>query len=284
MKKPLKYLVPVSMVGGGMVLGSIFSPLALSGAEEGADTSETTVSDTTEQTDDGDNTSNSDKTSLGARVGRRHIISVLTDLGITQENLSAGKASGQTLLEIAADAGVSEDDLVEAIHAASSERIATALENGKIDEERAAEFEAALDERIEARINKVYEGHEGRSGHGRTGTFTGKGQIVDSLADLGIDSQTLKDGKAAGKTLVEIAAEAGVSEADLVDALVESAQEKLAAVAENGNIDADKLSELSDKIEQRIEGLVNGEISMGRGGFGGHGNGGSGSSADKSDT
>jgi pilus assembly protein TadC len=78
---------------------------------------------------------------------------VLEDLGLTVDDLRAGREAGQSLAETAAASGVSEADLVDALVAQATERAEAALDAGRIDADRAAEILDGLDERITERVN-----------------------------------------------------------------------------------------------------------------------------------
>lgn len=242
MKKSRKFLLPATLVGGGMILGSIFGPVSLAGAQE---TEDTTNSDQSSEHTAGHN----------GRRGRGGVRQeVLTELGITVDDLKAGAEAGQTFAEVAAAAGVSEADLVAALETASSERLAAAVADGKIDAEKAAEIEANMSEKISERINSVVGSrHEQRQERREER----RAAAAETLGELGLDEDTVKTGREAGKTLAEIAAEGGVSEDDLVDALVADAQERLAAAAADGKVDDEKAAEISENIEERVTERVN---------------------------
>jgi uncharacterized protein YidB (DUF937 family) len=93
-------------------------------------------------------------------------IEVLDALGITTEDLATGRSEGQTLVEVAEDAGVSETELVGSLVGAAEEAIDQKVADGDIDVERADEVKADLEERISERVNS--EPRE-RGGHHRGG-------------------------------------------------------------------------------------------------------------------
>lgn len=101
------------------------------------------------------------------RFGRGLTSEVLEELGLDAEMIRDGLADGQTLGEIAEANGSSVEALTDALTAQAEERIADALESGRIDEDKAAELEAAIDERVEAMVN-------GEVDFGRRGGFKGR--------------------------------------------------------------------------------------------------------------
>lgn len=73
---------------------------------------------------------------------------VLEELGIDREAVRDGVDAGLTLGEIADANGSSADALTDALIAAANERIDAAVENGRIDEARADELRASVDDRV----------------------------------------------------------------------------------------------------------------------------------------
>lgn len=74
-------------------------------------------------------------------------------LGLTAEEIRAGLQDGKTLSDLAAEQGVSAEDLAAAMIAAAEERIDAAVEAGKVDADRAAEKLAELEDKIDDVIN-----------------------------------------------------------------------------------------------------------------------------------
>lgn len=93
---------------------------------------------------------------VGLGVG--HLAASLDDLadfmGIATEELRDAMAEGQSLAEVAAAQNVSEDDLKAFLLSQCEERLAEAVESGRITQERADEMLAAAPERIEQMINQ----------------------------------------------------------------------------------------------------------------------------------
>ena len=73
--------------------------------------------------------------------------------GLSAEDIRAGLAEGNTLAEVVGDQ-MSEDDLVAALVAAATERIDSAVDAGRIDQERGEELIADLDEKITEMVNR----------------------------------------------------------------------------------------------------------------------------------
>lgn len=234
-----KRLFGAGMLTAGLVAGAMFSPLGFAGAQDSAD-------------DDGTTTEapNSER-----RGHRHHRGEILESLGIDAEAVRAGIEADQTLAEIAEANGVSEDELIGAIEADVEAHVAEAVENGRITQEQADEKLADLTDTITERVNTPPSERPEREGRGHRGRFGG-GEVLE---ELGLTVEDLRDGFTAGQTLAETAEANGVSEDELVDALVAQATERAEAAVESGRIDSDRADELLDGIEERIINKVNAE-------------------------
>lgn len=87
-------------------------------------------------------------------------------LGLEQDELREALGSGQSLAEIAEAQGVDPQTLVDAIVAATEERVNGAVENGRIDQDRADEILANAAERADDAINGEFEFGPRRGGPG----------------------------------------------------------------------------------------------------------------------
>jgi hypothetical protein len=78
------------------------------------------------------------------------------ELGLTEEELREQLRNGASLAEIAEDQGVDVDDLVNVIVDAAEERLAAAVDDGRIDQERADELAADLEERVRTFVEEGF--------------------------------------------------------------------------------------------------------------------------------
>lgn len=91
-----------------------------------------------------------------------------TALGMTEDELrTALEADGATLAHVAEERGVEVDALVDALVTVQQERIAAAVEDGRLTQEQADERLADLEERVTERVNT--EAPVGGPGHGPQG-------------------------------------------------------------------------------------------------------------------
>ena len=113
-----------------------------------------------------------DEAGMGHRGGHRgggfDLSAAATALGMTEDELrTALETDGTTLADVAGEQGVEVDALVDALVTAQQERIAVAVEDGRITQEQADERLADLEERVTERVNS--EAPVGGPGHGARG-------------------------------------------------------------------------------------------------------------------
>lgn len=245
-RKSKRYLAAAGLLAGGVTLGAMFSPVGLAGAAE--DDTESTSADAETSTDAGTSTKG-DRATRGERGEKREAVAEL--LGMEPLAVHEARHEGQTLAEIAADQGLSEDELTSGL----------------------AEIFPNVDEaRITQMINSEGRGHGGirhRLSHG-----AGREVVTEVTETLGISQEEIEAGLAEDKTLAEIAAEQGVSEDALVDALVAAVNENIDQAVAEEKIDADRAEKAKTKTEERMTNLVNRDLGErpegGRRGPGGH--------------
>ena len=79
-------------------------------------------------------------------------------LGLTTDKLRAALQSGKSLADVAKDQKVSVDTLVKAMVAATKDRLAAAVKDGKITQERADRIMSSLTQRITDQVDSVRPG------------------------------------------------------------------------------------------------------------------------------
>ena len=165
-----------------------------------------------------------------------------------------------------------QDDVVETEQAAPErgERISEALQvlvdDGTLTE---AQRDAVVETLQNARPDRG-EFRERRGPRGPLGP-RGAGEIVEIL---GLEGSEMREALRNGSSIAELAEAQGIDTADIVDAIVARAEERLDTAVENGRIDDTQAAEMLTQAAERAEDLVNGEIEFGgrRGhhrGFGG---------------
>jgi hypothetical protein len=106
-----------------------------------------------------------DEAGIGGRGhhgGGPDLAAAATALGMSEDELrTALEAEGTTLADVAEEQGVAVDDLVAALVTAQEERIAQAVEDGRLTQEEADERLADLEERVTERVNTAVPPHGG---------------------------------------------------------------------------------------------------------------------------
>jgi hypothetical protein len=104
---------------------------------------------------------------------------VLADaLGLDSSEIRDALKGGSTIAELASQQGVSVDDVVDALVAQAEERVAAALESGRIDQEKADEILANAEQHAEDIV----------SGEAKPGKGHGRGGPAGAPADIDPDA------------------------------------------------------------------------------------------------
>jgi len=106
---------------------------------------------------------------------------VITDLlGMTQEEICVERQAGKSLVQIAADNGISEDELIDAIMQASKDALQARVEAGTMTQEQADLRLEQMRERAVTMVNRTTTGPQGNQqgqGWGKGGKKGGQGMM-----------------------------------------------------------------------------------------------------------
>lgn len=253
--------IPTALVVGGVTAGSFLAPIGFASAQESDSDSDSTETETDGAVGEGHHHRGRNARGFAAKA------EVLEDLlGLSAEEIRDAMVDGDSLAAVAEAQGVPVDDLTASLVAAASERIDEAVADGKLDADEAAERKAGLEERVAEMVNRVPEEgfgeRGGRRGHG--GFLRGGLDTIEET--LGLSAEEIRAGFADGKTLADLAAEAGVSTDDLADALVAQATERLDEAVADGKLDEDRAATAKEQLEERIDAAIEAEpFALGRG-------------------
>lgn len=151
-----------------------------------------------------------------------------------------------------------QDDAVEAEQAAPehgtriSEALQVLVDDGTLTE-------AQRDAVVETLQNARPDRGEFHDHHGPRGPH-GAGEIAEIL---GLEGSEMREALRNGSSIADLAEAQGIDTADIVDAIVARAEERLDAAVENGRIDDAQAAEMLTQAAERAEDLVNGEIEFG---------------------
>ncbi len=151
-----------------------------------------------------------------------------------------------------------QDDVVEAEQAAPErgERISEALQ---VLVDDGTLTEAQRDAVVETLQNARPDRGEFRERLGQRGP-RGAGEIAEIL---GLEGSEMREALRNGSSIADRAEAQGIDSADVVDAIVARAEERLDTAVENGRIDDTQAAEMLTQAAERAEDLVNGEIEFG---------------------
>ena len=89
-------------------------------------------------------------------------------------------------------------------------------------------------------------------------------RVAGEIAEiLGLEGNEIREALRNGSSIAELAEVQGIESADVVDAIVARAEERLDTAVENGRIDDTQAAEMLTRTAERAEDLVNGEIEFG---------------------
>jgi uncharacterized protein YidB (DUF937 family) len=145
-----------------------------------------------------------------------------TVLGVDQAAVSTALQSGKTLVQVAADKGISEADFLAKLTAAETKAIDDAVTAGKLTKAQADSQKTGLAAHLKEEISEV--GHVGPHDGRGFGKF---GNPADTAAVLGITQSELNTQLQAGKSLVDIAQSKGISEDQLITKIKDSMNDEL---------------------------------------------------------
>jgi polyhydroxyalkanoate synthesis regulator phasin len=187
-------------------------------------------------------------------------------LGISQEDLSAARQAGQSLVQIAAEKGISEQQLLDYMFAQYGAQIDQLVTNGKITQEQADQHKQFMTERIKENINRTDIGPNRADGRGLKaggkgagmGEGLGQGGMGSNVAEfLGISQEDLRAARQAGQSLVQVAAEKGISEQQLLDYMLAQRGAQLDQLVTDGKITQEQADQHKQLMTERIKENIN---------------------------
>lgn len=176
-------------------------------------------------------------------------------LKIDAETLRTEIKAGKTLVAIAQEQGVSEQTLQEFMVKELTQRIDDGVKAGRLSSEQAENMKKDMDKKVSEMINGKLPMH----GHG---PMHGLADNTKLLALLKIDAQTLKTEMKAGKTLVTIAKEHGVSEKSLKSFMVKDMTQRIDEGVKAGRLSEEQAKNMKKDLDKRVSDMINGKGPM----------------------
>ncbi|ADG07761.1 hypothetical protein [Kyrpidia tusciae] len=211
MKKSLLYsALALAVAGGGAAAVTAVAPFAVAAADTA-----TTASGSTQPAQAEHHQQWGGVLSTAAQV-----------LGVTPQQLAQNLRSGQSIAQVAQSKGVSEQQVIDAIVQKISASIDQKVQSGKLSQDKAAQMKANLSARVKNIVEHT--GAFGKKGH----PFAGRG-IADAASILGMTPQDLLAQLKSGQSIADVAQSKGMSEAQLIDALMNKEKDALTKFVEH---------------------------------------------------
>ncbi len=136
-------------------------------------------------------------------------------LGLERDALFSALRDGSTLVEIAAEQGVDEATLLSELTALAHDSVDQAVTDGLIDQERAEDLLARIDDHLVELVNRSFDDFGRHRGHHHR---VARGFIGDEVSEiLGLSKLEIHDLLEGGLTLAEVAEQQGVDPETLID-------------------------------------------------------------------
>ncbi|WP_211289825.1 hypothetical protein SPSIL_029900 [Sporomusa silvacetica DSM 10669] len=177
---------------------------------------------------------------------------LLEFLKIDAQTFEAKAKEGKTLAAIATEQGISEQALTEFMVKQLSVHIDRDVKEGRLSDAKATQMRADIDKRVADMIHSNVPLH----GDGPIGHIFHNEKL---LSLLNIDEATLKTEMKSGKTLLTIAKEHGVSEADLTACMTKQMTERIDEDVKAGRIQENQAVQMKADMEKHIADIINGK-------------------------
>lgn len=177
-------------------------------------------------------------------------------LKMDKESFKTEMRAGKTLVIIAKEHNVSEQKLTAFMTKQMTERINADVKAGRIQEKQAEQMKANMKKHITDMIN----GKAPLYRHGPMGPGLFHNEKLLSL--LNMDKESLKTEMQAGKSLLTIAGEHGVSEQSLKAVMLEGMAQRIEQGVKEGRIPADKAEQIKANMENRVDKMISGKLPM----------------------
>ena len=214
------------------------------------------------------------------------ISSVAEELGITGKELRTQVGDGTSIAQLAEEAGIDLQAIVDAALTERAEKVDEAVSDGRITQEQADDILARSATRLDDMLNQeglgghMFGGGRGRFGH----SARAKGNIVAEVSEgLGMTPAELHEEVGDDKSVAQVAEEVGADLDAIVDSIITNVEEKLSEAVDTERITQERADEMLVNFETKLTDKLNepggfaprhqGNGRHGRGGFNGRGMG-----------
>jgi len=192
-------------------------------------------------------------------------------IGIDTQDLVDEVRAGSSIAEVAEANGSSAQEVIDSLVDTATQRIDTAVADGRLTAEEGSDKLAQLTDRITGLVNGDLQlgDHAGRSRHG-----LGLAIVAEVI---GIDVDELREAIQAGSSIADVAEANGSSAQAVIDAMVSNVSDRIDSAVADGKLSADEGAERLAGVTDRVTSKVNGDLQFrdhaGRGSRGSHGPG-----------
>lgn len=183
---------------------------------------------------------------------------------------SAQQRADEFVNALAAKLGKSPDELKNAIKAVEKERVAQALQAGRITQDQANTLNQRIDQGQGLGLRGPGLGDLGARGVGKPPGV--RGELSGVAGFLGLPPQDLRAQLGAGKSLAQIAQEKGKSRDDLKTFLTNATRTRLSAAVTAGRLTQAQADQMLAKMTANLDQMIDRAAKPGQRGKGGRGN------------
>jgi len=211
--------------------------------------------------------------------GAQNMVKAVADItGLDIDTIRQERQAGKSLAAIAQEKGITEDTLISKIVAENQAKIQSLVDSGKMTQAQYDKCIADMQTRAKENLERTTTG----KANGQAGKMVKAGgaqSMVNEVAELtGLDVETIRQERQAGKSLATIAQEKGVTEDILISKIVAGNQTKIQSLVDSGKMTqaqydkciADMQTRVKENLERTTTGPQNGQ---GQGTGRGHGPG-----------
>jgi D-Tyr-tRNAtyr deacylase len=172
-------------------------------------------------------------------------------IGVSTDTLQNDLKNGQTIAQVAKSKNVAVKTVIDAMVAAAKKQLA--------DQE--AQLESHLTDMITNEVNGTFhrpDAPSGENGPHRGFGFRGGFGLDAAAKAIGVSTDTLLNDIKNGQTIAQVAKSKNVSTQKVIDAMVASAKQQLAAQVKAGHLSSDMEKKIESQLTKMITNQVNG--------------------------
>lgn len=245
MMVPMRQIIARSLRTGGAIL--LVSALALTGVA----VAQTDVAPDASDQSDRAAEHPSDVRRPRLRAGLQGLVwHIAQSIGVTGRDVVEGLADGRTVAEIAESNGSTGAAVVADLMSTAQQRLANAVSQGRIDQQKADELAGRLEARFSELVDTPHPGREVVRDRVRHRVRAHVGRQLAS--ELGLTPWELREALADGATVAQLAADADVDLDAVIARVVESLSEGAQRAVDAGHVTEAAVAKRLEAFEQSL--------------------------------